>query len=348
MTEFPGVLSVLDVGPVWSGSSATQALHNTLDLAAKAERFGYRRYWIAEHHNTPCLATAATAVIVGQVASVTSTMRVGSGGVLLPNHPPLIVAEQFGTLEALYPGRIDLGIGRAPGAADPATSVALRRAEAESPEDFERQIDELMGYFAPNTSDRPKSTITAVPASENRPPMWLLGSSVVSAQLAGKLGLPYAFAHQIKPDVTAAALETYRKSFHPSAQLERPYSLVAAVVIAGESDEEAMGLAAPYLLGQILLRTMGRLDPFPTPEEAENHDYSTPDLEFIHERTAKQIVGGPDTVRKKSRELLLSTGANELMALTLVYDHNDRVRSYELLANAVAPAGAAQCGSGGR
>lgn len=334
MSKLPGIVSVLDVGPVWSGSSATRALHNTLDLAAKVERLGYRRYWIAEHHNTPCLATTATAVLVGQVAAATSTIRVGSGGVLLPNHPPLVVAEQFGTLEALHPGRIDLGIGRAPGT-DALTSAALRRSPADSAEDFSQQLDELMGYFAPAIPDQPKPKITVDVASENRPPIWLLGSSVSSAQRAGALGLPYAFAHQINPEATVSALRRYRESFRPSAQLDRPYALVAAVVIAGESDEHASRLAQPYFLGSILARSLGRLDPFPSPEEAANHPYTAADRQFFRDRTQTQIVGGPETVRRTAGELLISTGADELMALTLVYDHDDRVRSYELLAEAV-------------
>jgi luciferase family oxidoreductase group 1 len=333
MSELPSVVSVLDVGPVWSGSSTTRALHNTLDLAVQVERLGYRRYWIAEHHNTPCLATTATAVLVGEVAAATSTIRVGSGGVLLPNHPPLVVAEQFGTLEALHPGRIDLGIGRAPGT-DALTSAALRRASADSPEDFSQQLEELLGYFAPADPDRPKPKITVGAARENQPPVWLLGSSVSSARRAGELGLPYAFAHQINPDVTVSALRLYRESFRPSAQLDRPYALVAAVVIAGESDEHASRLAEPYFVGSILARTIGRLDPFPSPEEAANHPYTAADRDFFADRVRTQIVGGPDTVRCKARELLANTGADELMALTLVYDHADRVRSYELLAEA--------------
>jgi luciferase family oxidoreductase group 1 len=337
VSQFPGVVSVLDVGPVWSGSSATQALRNTLDLAPKVERLGYTRYWIAEHHNTPCLATTATAVLVGQVAAATSTMRVGSGGVLLPNHPPLVVAEQFGILEALYPGRIDLGIGRAPGT-DALTSVALRRTPTDSPEDFARQLDELMGYFTPTGPDRPKPQITVGAAAENPLPVWLLGSSVNSAQRAGALGLPYAFAHQINPTATESALQLYRESFRPSAQLDRPYAVVAAVVIAGESDQQAERLAEPYFVGSILARTMGRLDPWPTPDEAAGHDYTPADREFFRDRVRTQIVGGPETVRSKATELITSVGADELMALTLVYDHDDRVRSYELLAEAVAAA----------
>jgi luciferase family oxidoreductase group 1 len=334
VSQLPRAVSVLDVGPVWSGSSATRALRNMLELAPRVERLGYRRYWIAEHHNTPCLATAATAVLVGQVAAATSTIQVGSGGVLLPNHPPLLVAEQFGTLEALHPGRIDLGIGRAPGT-DALTSAALRRSPADSPEDFSQQIEELMGYFAAATVGQPKPKIAVGVAAENRPPIWLLGSSVSSAQRAGALGLPYAFAHHINPEATVSALRLYRESFRPSAQLDRPYALVAAVVIAGESDEHASRLAEPYFVGSILARAIGRLDPFPTPEEASNHPYTAADREFFADRARTQIVGGPETVRRKAGELVSSTGAAELMALTLVYDHDDRGRSYELLAEAV-------------
>jgi luciferase family oxidoreductase group 1 len=329
--------SVLDLAPVASGSTSAQALRNTLDLARHAEALGYHRYWLAEHHNMPGIASSATAVLIGQVAAATERMRIGSGGVMLPNHAPMVVAEQFGTLEALYPGRIDLGLGRAPGT-DQATARALRRSpDALSVDDFPEQVAELRGYFHPDSA--------VTPAAGNEPPVWLLGSSGYSARLAGLLGLPFAFAHHFSAENTLPALHLYRESFRPSPALERPYAMIAVSVTAADSDERARELAAPQALSFLRLR-QGRPGPLPTPEEAAAHPYTPLEREIIRARMDSQVVGGPDTVRRQMDALIEQTAADEVMATTMVYDHADRVRSYELLAGlyglrpeAVAPTG---------
>src|SRR4051794_18007152 len=260
-------LSVLDLAIVVSGSTSAQALRNTVELARVTERLGYRRYWLAEHHNMPGVASSATAVLIGQVAAATETIRVGSGGVMLPNHAPLVVAEQFGTLEALHPGRIDLGIGRAPGT-DQSTARALRRTAGPlSADDFPAQLAELGGYF---DGTQP---ITATPAAGNKPPLWLLGSSDYSARAAGLLGLPFAFAHHFSAENTLPALRVYRESFRPSEVLDQPYAMVAASVLVAEDDDRARRLAAPGLLSFLRLRT-GRPGLLPTVEEAEAYPYT--------------------------------------------------------------------------
>ncbi|GAA4085919.1 LLM class flavin-dependent oxidoreductase [Actinomadura miaoliensis] len=315
--------SVLDLAPVASGSTSAQALRNTLNLARHAEALGYRRYWLAEHHAMPGIASSATAVLIGQVAAATERMRVGSGGIMLPNHAPMVVAEQFGTLEALYPGRIDLGLGRAPGT-DQATARALRRSpDALSVDDFPEQVAELRGYF------HPESTVT--PAAGNEPPVWLLGSSGYSARLAGLLGLPFAFAHHFSAENTLPALHVYRESFRPSPALERPYAMIAVSVTAAESDERARELAAPQALSFLRLR-QGRPGPLPTPAETAAHPYTPLEREIIQARMDSQVVGGPDTVRRQMDALVEQTAADEVMVTTMVYDHADRLRSYELLA----------------
>ncbi|MFJ8017168.1 LLM class flavin-dependent oxidoreductase [Streptomyces sp. NPDC096339] len=325
-------LSVLDVVPVFEGGTATGALRDTVALAPRVEALGYHRYWVAEHHNTPSLATSAPGILIGRLAAATTTLRVGSGGVLLPNHAPLVVAEQFGTLEALHPGRVDLGLGRAPGT-DPNTARALRRSPDRGEDDFPRQIAELSGYFAPGD---PASGIVAVPAADGRPEVWMLGSSPASAEAAAALGLPYAFAHQINPHASAFALERYRAAFRPSAHLDRPRTLVSVLVTVADSDEAARAVAAPYLLGKIRMRTARRFDAFPTAREATSHAYSTAERRFLDELVEPQLVGGPGTVRDRLAALLERTGADEVMALTVVPGQEDRLRSFELLAEAAA------------
>jgi luciferase family oxidoreductase group 1 len=321
----PVRLSVLDLAPVPAGETSAQALRNTLDLAGHVERLGYHRFWLAEHHNMPGIASSAPAVLVGQVAAATSTIRVGSGGVMLPNHPPLVVAEQFGMLTALHPGRIDLGLGRAPGT-DPRTAQALRRSAGPlSADDFPQQLGELLHYF--ETAD----DIHAVPALGNQPPVWLLGSSGYSAQLAGMLGLPFAFAHHFSARNTLPAVELYRRSFRPSDTLERPYVLIASAVIVAEDDDKAEWLAGPTGLSFLRLR-QGTPGPLPTPEEAAAHPYTELERRFLAERAAGQIAGGPDTVRAGVERLVDATKADELMVTTMVHGHPDRLRSYELLA----------------
>ncbi|MFC4000617.1 LLM class flavin-dependent oxidoreductase [Prauserella oleivorans] len=320
-------LSVLDLAPVVSGSDVSTALRNTLDLARHTEQLGYHRYWLAEHHNMPGIASSATAVLIGQVAGATERMRVGSGGVMLPNHAPLVVAEQFGTLEALYPGRIDLGIGRAPGT-DQRTAYALRGRAGLSAEDFPQRLAELIAYFEPDP-DRP---VNAVTAEGHRPPVWLLGSSGFSAQLAGMLGLPFSFAHHFSAENTQPALRLYRESFQPSAVLDEPYVMLGASVVCADTDERAQWLAAPYGLNFLSLRK-GRPIPLPTPEEAAEYPYTDLDRAFIEDRMASNIVGSPETVRKGLESLLADTDADELVITTMVHDHEDRKRSYELVAD---------------
>ncbi|MGW1752479.1 LLM class flavin-dependent oxidoreductase [Streptomyces sp. NPDC002092] len=323
-------VSVLDVVPVFEDGTATAALRDTVALAPRVEALGYRRYWVAEHHNTPSLATSAPGILVGQLAAATSTLRVGSGGVLLPNHAPLVVAEQFGTLEALHPGRIDLGLGRAPGT-DPLTARALRRSS--QGEDFPRQIDELSGYFAPGD---PASGIVAVPAADGRPDLWMLGSSPSSAEAAARLGLPYAFAHQINPHASATALARYREAFRPSPFLDRPRTLIAVLVTVADTDEAARSVAAPYLLGKIEMRTRPRFDSFPGPRTAADHSYSAAEVRFLDDLVEPQLIGSPRTVRTRLSALVERTGADELMALTVVHGQDERLRSFELLAEAAA------------
>ncbi|WP_396445055.1 LLM class flavin-dependent oxidoreductase [Actinomadura sp.] len=314
--------SVLDLAPVVSGSTSGQALRNTLDLARHAERLGYHRYWLAEHHAMPGIASSATAVLIGQVAAATSRMRVGSGGVMLPNHAPMVIAEQFGTLEALYPGRIDLGLGRAPGT-DQATARALRRSpDALSADDFPEQVIELRGYFGADSK--------VTPAAGNEPPIWLLGSSGYSARLAGLLGMPFAFAHHFSAENTVPALALYRDSFRPGA-LDEPYSMIGVSVTAAASDERARELAAPQALAFLRLR-QGRPGPLPTPEETAAHPYTPLERQMIDARLADQVMGGPETVRKQLDALIERSAVDEVMAVTQVFDHADRLRSYEILA----------------
>ncbi|WP_151772618.1 LLM class flavin-dependent oxidoreductase [Streptomyces abyssomicinicus] len=332
MADFSRVhLSVLDTVPVWRGSSAADSLRNALDLARHAERLGYLRYWVAEHHNTPSLATSAPAVLAGQIAAVTSTIRVGSGAVLLPNHAPLVVAEQFGVLESLYPGRVDIGIGRASGA-DASAAERLRGYGAAAGDDFSSRLAELEGYFGPG---REKAAVRAVPTPEGRPPFWLVGSSPQSAAFAGARGLPYVYAHQIRPGAGAASLEAYRAAFRPSVQLDRPYAAIAATVVAAEDDERAEYLGRAFVLGQIVMRTSDWFTLLPTAEEAARHRYGPAEETFVRERLDPQLVGGPDTVRRRLAALVEETGADEVMALSMISGHSERVRSYELLKGAL-------------
>ncbi len=324
-TDVP--LSVLDLAPVAGDSTETAALRNSLDLAQRTERLGYHRYWVAEHHNMPGIASSAPAVLLAHIAMATSTLRIGSGGVMLPNHPPLVVAEQFGMLEALHPGRVDLGIGRAPGT-DQVTARALRRSTGPlSADDFPEQLAELSNYF----TGRDSNGITAVPALGNQPAIWLLGSSGYSAQVAGLLGLPFAFAHHFSSENTLPALALYRERFQPSATLDKPYAMVAASVICADDDETARELAQPGALQFLQLRK-GKPGRMPTQAEAAAYPYTDMDRLLIDDRLDSQIIGGPDTVRKGIADLLEATQADELMITTNVYDHADRVRSYEMVA----------------
>jgi luciferase family oxidoreductase group 1 len=330
--SWPVPLSVLDLAPVSAGATAGQALRATLDLARRADRLGFHRYWLAEHHNMPGIASSAPAVLIGQVAAATSRMRVGSGGVMLPNHPPLVVAEQFGMLEALYPGRIDLGLGRAPGT-DQRTAAALRRSAAGlSPDDFPQQLGELVSYFRADPAAVGRGGLAAVPAAGNEPATWLLGSSLYSARLAGLLGLPFAFAHHFSAENTLPALHTYRSSFKPSGVLDQPYAMIAASVLCAEDDERARWLAGSAALSFLKLR-QGKPVPLPSPAEAADYPYSDLEKLMVDQRLADQVIGGPKTVRRGIEELLVATQVDELMITAMTHDPADRVRSYELIAN---------------
>jgi luciferase family oxidoreductase group 1 len=325
-------LSVLDLSPVAAGTTAGQALQNTTELARRTEELGYRRFWVAEHHNMPAIASSAPAVLIAHLAAATSTIRVGSGGVMLPNHAPLVVAEQFGTLEALHPGRIDLGIGRAPGT-DQLTALALRRTmEGLSAEAFPEELADLMGLFM--GGDTP-ARITATPGLGDMPAIWLLGSSGYSAQLAGLLGLPFSFAHHFSAANTIPALALYRQNFRPSRWLERPYAMVAVSAICADTDEHAEWLSGPAALSFLRLR-QGMPQPLASPQEAAAYPYTPGERQFARERFASQAVGSPEKVRAQLAGLLERTEADELMLTTMVYAIQDRIRSFELIAEKVA------------
>jgi luciferase family oxidoreductase group 1 len=329
-------LSVLDLAPVSEGSTPGDALRNSLDLAPRVERLGFTRYWVAEHHNMPGIASSAPAVLLAHIATATSTMRVGSGGVMLPNHSSLVVAEQFGMLEALHPGRVDLGIGRAPGT-DQLTARALRRTQmpGRDVDDFPDQLVELFGYFDGRwPADHPYGNITATPGLGNRPSIWMLGSSDYGAHAAGVLGLPYSFAHHFAAANTMMAARTYRESFRPTGEIATPYFMLGVSVVCGETDDHARWLAGPGALSFVRLRS-GRPGRFPSPEEASAYEYTPFEQALLRERVGSQIIGGPSTVRAGLAELAERTGADELVITTVAYAHADRVRSYELVAEAV-------------
>lgn len=328
-------LSVLDVAPVVEGSTPADALRNSLDLAPRVERLGFTRFWVAEHHNMPGIASSAPAVLLAHVASVTSTIRVGSGGVMLPNHSSLVIAEQFGMLEALHPGRVDLGIGRAPGT-DQLTARALRRTTSPQSyvDDFPEQLLELFSYFDGEWApDHPYRTITANPALGYRPVIWMLGSSDYGAHAAGVLGLPYSFAHHFAAANTMSAVATYREAFR-AGTIDAPYLMLGVSVVCAETDERARWLAAPGALSFLRLRS-GRPGRFPTPEEAAAYEYAPQELALLNSRVSSQIIGDPDTVRAGLAELVERTGADELMITTAIHAYADRVRSYELIAEVV-------------
>jgi luciferase family oxidoreductase group 1 len=325
-------LSVLDLSPVAAGTTPGQALRQTTELARRTEELGYQRFWVAEHHNMPAIASSAPAVLIAHLAAATSTIRVGSGGVMLPNHAPLVVAEQFGTLEALHPGRIDLGIGRAPGT-DQRTALALRRTmEGLSADAFPAELADLIGLFS---GEDPAAPITAMPGRGDMPAIWLLGSSGFSAQLAGLLGLPFSFAHHFSAVNTVPALALYRQYFRPSQWLQRPHAMVAVSAICADTDERAQWLAGPAALSFLQLRA-GTPQPLASPAEAAAYPYSAFDRAFTRQRSEGQAVGSPETVRQELAGLLERTGADELMLTAMVYDIEDRVHSFELIAEKVA------------
>ena len=332
--------SVLDLSPIIAGGDAARALANTLDLARHAERLGYRRYWLAEHHNMPGIASAATAVVIGHVAGGTSTIRVGSGGIMLPNHAPLVVAEQFGTLESLYPGRIDLGLGRAPGT-DQTTARALRRYMAGA-DNFPQDVIELQGYFQPAA---PGQAVRAVPGAGLKVPIWLLGSSLFSAQLAAMLGLPFAFASHFAPDHLEDALAIYRDRFQPSAQLERPYVMLGLNVFAAATDAEARRHFTSLQQAFVNLRS-GRPGPLPPPVDSTEGLWSPMETAGLAHSLRYAIVGSPETVQRGLAAFIAEHQADEIMVTAQVFDHAARLRSFEIVAEArdrLAAAPSAAC-----
>ena len=323
-------ISVLDVVPVRRGATVKGALDEAVVLARHVEDLGYHRVWYAEHHGTAGIASTSPAVLTARVASLTSTIRVGSGGVMLPNHAPLAVAEQWGTLEAMFPGRIDLGIGRAPGT-DPLTTQALgARRGPLAARDFPEQLDELFSFFRGDFDPaHPFSRITATPATGHEPPVFLLGSSDFSARLAGALGLPFSFAHHFSQENTIPALSLYRRSFQPGA-VDAPYAIVAALVILADDDATARRNAMPMALA-FLKMSQGRHEPFPSLEEVDAWDWQDDEKKFVDDWMNKNIVGSPQTAQKQLQALLASTQASELMALSTAPTVEARLRSYTLL-----------------
>jgi len=319
--------SVLDLAPVCAGSDAAQSFRNTLDLARNAERLGYTRYWLAEHHNMPGIASAATAVLIGHVAGGTSTIRVGSGGVMLPNHAPLQVAEQFGTLASLYPGRIDLGLGRAPGTDQP-TARALRRY-FDSAEAFPNDVVELLRYFEPA---QPEQAVRAVPGAGIEVPVWLLGSSLFSARLAAALGLPFAFASHFAPDAMTQALEIYRREFRPSARLQQPYAMLALNVVAAPTNDEARRLFTTLQQSFVNLRR-GKLGLVPPPID-DIETYWTPQEKLgVQNSLACAVVGDPAAVERGIADFIARHRPDELMLTANIFEHVKRVRSFEIAAS---------------
>jgi len=319
-------ISILDLVPVILGETPREALRKSLDLAQHAERLGYTRYWVAEHHNMTAIASAATSVVIGYLAGGTSTIRVGSGGIMLPNHSPLVIAEQFGTLESLYPDRIDLGLGRAPGT-DQRTLRALRRDPRRS-DDFPQDVLELRSLLAPV---KPGQAVRAVPGYGTEVPIWILGSSTFGAELAAALGLPYAFASHFAPAALFDALEIYRREFKPSKQLDHPYAMVGVNVVAAEADEEARRLftTVQQSFANLLRGRPGKLQP---PIDDMEEYWTPPEKHQASRMLEHSIVGSPETVRRGLENLVASTNADELMIVSGVYDHAARIRSYEIVA----------------
>jgi luciferase family oxidoreductase group 1 len=325
-------LSVLDLAPITAGSDAGRALRNSRELARHAERLGFGRYWLAEHHNMPGIASAATAVVIAYVAEGTTAIRVGAGGIMLPNHSPLVVAEQFGTLESLYPKRIDLGIGRAPGT-DALTAHALRRHRDSNADDFPASVLELLGYFR---RAEPGQHVRAVPGEGLDVPVWILGSSLYGAQLAAALGLPFAFASHFAPALLSQALELYRTRFKPSAQLVRPYAMLGLNVVAADTDEEAHILASSLHQGFVNLRR-GQPGPLPPPDAGFIDRLPAADRAALEHVLAASIVGSPATVKRALRDIVERTEADELMITAQIFDHSARLRSFEIVAETRGP-----------
>jgi luciferase family oxidoreductase group 1 len=327
-------LSVLDLATVASGSTPAQALTDTISMAGVVERLGYTRMWVAEHHGMPAVASSAPAVLIAHLAQATSTLRVGSGGVMLPNHSPLVIAEQFGTLEALHPGRIDLGLGRAPGT-DQVTARALRRVQAvggrDAADTFPDDVVELIQYLLPR--EGAPGHPAAVPGSGYLPEVWLLGSSLFSAQLAGMIGLPFSFAYHFAPQLLDAALETYRSNFRPSILHDSPRAMVAVTVLCAPTEDEARWLSGSSALSTLQLRT-GRLGALPSPEEAEAYSFTPAERAIVDESMSSHVIGTPSTVFEGLVRLQERTQADELMISTRMHSYEARARSLTLVAEA--------------
>ncbi|HEU4852050.1 MAG TPA: LLM class flavin-dependent oxidoreductase [Telluria sp.] len=316
--------SVLDLAPINKGSDASTSFHRSRDLAQHAERWGYHRFWMAEHHGMPGIASAATSVLLAHIAEGTSTIRVGAGGIMLPNHSPLLIAEQFGTLEALYPGRVDLGLGRAPGS-DHATARALRRNLSSDADEFPQDVAELIDYL----SDAPRNPVMAVPGRGLKVPIWILGSSLFGAQLAAAFGLPYAFASHFAPAQMMDAIRIYRSSFRPSAQLDKPYVMLGFNVFAADTDEEAQVMATSMQQAFVNLRSgrPSRLQP-PVPGYLER--LGPAERGMLDSVLSASAIGSAETVARQLQEFVARTGADELMLTSQVFDHAQRLRSFEI------------------
>jgi luciferase family oxidoreductase group 1 len=327
-------LSILDLSPVTTATSGAQALHNSLDLARFADRLGFARYWVAEHHNLPNIASSAPEIMIGQIAAVTARMRVGSGGVMLPNHAPLTVAERFKVLEALFPGRIDLGIGRAPGT-DPVTSYALRRRQDDpAADDFLDRFQELLLFEQRGFPEsHPFRRIQAMPSDVALPPIYLLGSSGYSAQLAAHVGAGFSFAHHFSDFDPVGPMTTYRTQFKPSATRAEPHAILAVHAVCADTDAEADRLAASVDLN-FARRRQGQFLPIPSPEEAAAHDYSPTDRAWVAQNRARLIVGGKDKVMAHLEPLIAATQADEVMITSMIFDHEARKHGYALIAEA--------------
>ena len=319
-------LSVLDLAPIVEGGTAADAFRNSLDLAQHAERWGYRRYWLAEHHNMPGIGSAATAVLIGHIGAGTTTIRIGAGGIMLPNHAPLQVAEQFGTLASLFPGRIDLGLGRAPGT-DHAAAFALRRTLHTDPDQFPQDVMEVIDYFR---DPQPGRQVRAVPGAGLRVPIWILGSSLFGAQLAASLGLPFAFASHFAPQMLHEAIGIYRDRFTPSERSQTPYVMLGVNVVAADTDGEARFLASSGRQSFASLRA-GR--PIPLPPPSKEWERDPDDRSDPTNQTRVSFVGAPDTIRNQIKAFVAKTQADELIVVAHIYDHAARLRSYELASN---------------
>lgn len=319
--------SVLDLSPVIEGGTAADALHNSLDLARHTERLGYHRYWLAEHHNMPGIASAATSVAIAHVAGGTSTIRVGAGGIMLPNHSPLVIAEQFGTLESLYPGRIDLAVGRAPGT-DPRTAYAMRRDLHEAAERFPNDVVELLNYFQPET---PGQAVRAFPGTGLNVPVWILGSSLFGAQLAAALGLPYAFASHFAPDHLMAAIDIYRSKFRQTGYLEKPYVMLGIGIYAAETDEEARRLFTSQQQQFVNLRR-GQPTQLRPPVDSMDGLWNEAEKAGVEHTMQYAIAGARERLREELQQFIATTAADELIITSQIYDHEARKRSYEIAA----------------